>query len=103
LNQWSQALAGRVIREAGGNEAAQIERLYQILYARAPDKVEKETLLAFWDSHEKVLLEQASSGKFAVNLPIGLSDTRHVNPIRDAAFVDLVHALANSNEFTYRL
>ena len=33
---WSQALAGRVIREAGRNESAQLDRLYQILFSRLP-------------------------------------------------------------------
>ena len=32
--QWSQTLAGRVIREAGNDERAQFNRLYQILFSR---------------------------------------------------------------------
>lgn len=101
--EWSKALAGRVIREAGGNEAAQIDRLYQILFSRAPDKVEKSTLLAYLDRHEQVLAQQASEGTLMVNLPVGLKNPATLNPIRAAAFVDVVHALANANEFTYRL
>jgi hypothetical protein len=47
---WSQALAGRVIRGAGMDESACLDRLYQILFARNPDQQEKATLLA---SHAK--------------------------------------------------
>jgi hypothetical protein len=38
---WSQALAGRVIREAGSDESAQLNRLYQILFSREPSKTER--------------------------------------------------------------
>ncbi len=99
---WSQALAGRVINEAGKDESAQIDRLYQILLSRSPDKAEKADLRAFLDSQEKVIRNKATDGKFAVNLPIGLKEGQTGDPIRLAAFVDLVHTVANSNEFTYR-
>jgi hypothetical protein len=101
---WSQALAGKVIREAGNDESAQLDRLYQILYARNPDKSEKSALQAFLGSQEKLIKEKASasSGKFAVSIPTGLKDTQTLDPIRAAAFVDLVHTVANSNEFSYR-
>jgi len=100
--EWSQALAGRVIREAGANESTQIDRLYEILFSRLPDKSEKTLLLSFLDSHEKVIRGNARDGKLSIALPTGApaSDTR--NPLRDAAFVDLVHTVANSNDFAYR-
>ncbi|HLN25476.1 MAG TPA: DUF1553 domain-containing protein, partial [Patescibacteria group bacterium] len=101
--QWSQALAGRVIREAGPSESAQFDRLYQILFGRLPDKTEKATLASFLDKHELVLKEQELNGKLTINLPSNLTDTKNLNPLRAAAFVDLVHAVANSNEFVYRL
>jgi hypothetical protein len=168
--QWSEALAGRVIHEAGNNESAQLDRLYQILYARSPDKFEKSTLLAFLDKQEKLASDQLKAGK-ATALPEGYRETQPVksdledlykslygrtpdrfekaallsfldaqqrkaakaqqadddsddkpnndkaadkaapippsptdkrNSARATAFVDLVHAVANSNEFTYR-
>jgi hypothetical protein len=85
--QWSGALAARVTREAGSDVQAQLERLYQILYARSPDGWESDTLQSFLFRQEKVIAEQQSGKQIAA---------------RDAAFVDLVHALANSNEFIYR-
>ncbi|MDB5978754.1 MAG: hypothetical protein JWR07_5514 [Nevskia sp.] len=100
--QWSQALAGRVIREAGDKQSAQVNRLYQILFARNPDKFEKTTLQAFLISHEKVIADKATDGKFAIALPVGLKSSGTANPIREAAFVDLVHTVVNSNEFNYK-
>lgn len=99
---WSKALAGRVLRERGASASAQLDGLFEIAYARKPDKQEKTTLLAFLDSQEKVLKAQAANGKFAVNVPIGLEKAGPLDPIRAAAFVDLTHAVVNSNEFTYR-
>ena len=99
--QWSQALAGRVIREAGGDPAKEIDRLYQILLARAPDKQEKKALLAFLDEHQKVIAQKAADGQLSLALPLGL-DKAPIDPLRAAAFVDLVHTVANSNDFSYR-
>jgi hypothetical protein len=100
--QWSQALAGRVIREAGNDDSARITRLYQIAFARDPDSTEKQTLLAFLDSHAKVIQAQAGDGKQQLALPVGLKQEETPNPVREAAFVDLVHAVANSNDFAYK-
>jgi len=159
--EWSRALAGRVIREAGTDAEAQIQRLYQILYSRAPDAVEKGKLLAFLDEQEKITGKQlAQGGKVAIPEGYGISpalyskvdklyesaygrpadrferaalieylgtqqqkfasaedeeasgnptvalfderETKKLSPARAAAFVDLVHAAANSNEFSYR-
>ncbi|QSA96435.1 DUF1549 and DUF1553 domain-containing protein [Methylococcus sp. EFPC2] len=100
---WSKALAGRVINEAGKEESAQLDRLYQILFARTPDRAEKDALQAFLTTQEKVIKQKAAAGKFGLNVPTGLKDAESLDPIRAAAFVDLVHTVANSNEFAYRL
>lgn len=100
--QWSQALAGRVIREAGDSEGKQLDRLFQILFARNPDRSEKATLEAFLNTHEKVIKAKAADGKLALAEPVGLKDTATLDPMRGAAFVDLVHTVANSNDFSYR-
>jgi len=106
--QWSQALAGRVIREAGADPDRQIERLYEILFARSPDKFEKSTLKSFLVDHQKVIGEGGVDGKLQIAQPIGafektsLKTPAEPNPVRDAAFVDLVHTLVNSNEFAYK-
>jgi len=99
---WSQSLAARVINEAGKDESAQFNRLYEILFARTPSKDEKAALKEFLAKEEAVVREKAASGSFAVAIPKGLKDTKDFNPVRAVAFVDLVHAVANSNEFAYR-
>jgi len=99
---WSQALAGRVINEAGNSETAQLDRLYQILLARNADKAEKVALHEFLVKQEKTIKEKAGDGKFAVSTPTGLKNASDQDPVHLAAFVDLVHTVANSNEFSYR-
>ena len=99
---WSQALAGRVINEAGNNESAQLSRLYQILFSREPSKEEKAALKDFLAREESVVQKKVTDGKFEVAVPTGLKDPTQMNPVRGAAFVDLVHTVANSNDFAYR-
>ena len=45
---------------------------------------------------------KATDGKLALAEPVGLKDTNTLDPMRGAAFVDLVHTVANSNDFSYR-
>ena len=99
---WSQSLAGRVINEVGKDESDQIEHLYQILFARVPTDDEKSTLVGFLDGQEKVIKKKVAEGKFTASLPVGVKDSDSLDPVRSSAFVDLVHAVANSNEFIYR-
>jgi Protein of unknown function (DUF1553)/Protein of unknown function (DUF1549) len=107
--QWSQALAGRVIREAGHDAGKQIGHLYQILFAREPDRFEKSTLQAFLREHQKVIEQDGDKdGKLELAQPVGrlvatsYKSSDAPDPLRDAAFVDLVHSLVNSNEFAYK-
>ena len=99
---WSQALAGRVINEAGVSEDAQLNRLYEILFARQPNKTERVALKEFLANEQIVIKQKAASGKFEVAVPGGLKDTKNFDPVKSAAFVDLVHTVANSNDFAYR-
>ncbi|MGC3944558.1 MAG: DUF1549 and DUF1553 domain-containing protein [Chryseolinea sp.] len=99
---WSQALAGRVINEAGNDENAQLNKLYEILFARRPDKSETVALKAFLANEQIVIKQKAASGRFDVAIPEGLKDTKNFDPVKSAAFVDLVHTVANSNDFAYR-
>jgi hypothetical protein len=99
---WSQALAGRVINEAGESDAAQIDRLFQILYARKPYKTEKLALQTYLSNQQKAIRAKAADGRFGLNVATGVSDVQALDPVRSAAFVDLVQTVVNSNEFAYR-
>ncbi len=99
---WSQALAGRVIKEAGNDEDAQIDYLYKILFARKADSAERATLKKFWKQEQKAIEAKAWGDKFEVAVPTGLTQTAQLSPVKAAAFVDLVHTVANSNDFAYR-
>ena len=99
---WSKALAGRVINEAGLDESAQLSRLYQILFSRDPNKAETAALKEFLNNEEKTVASKTSNGKFEVAVPTGIKSNIKINPIKAAAFVDLVHSVANSNDFAYR-
>jgi hypothetical protein len=100
---WSQALAGRVINEAGQDESAQLDRLYEVLFSRRPSSAEKTALKGFLGQQEKVITQKAAAaGKYEIAVPTGLKENTTIHPIRAAAFVDLVHAVANSNDFAYR-
>jgi len=99
--QWSQALAGRVINEAGADESAQLDRLYEILFSRKPTQEEKQILEAFLAQHQKTLADKADDGKLTLAQPVGVK-AKPADPLRASAFVDLVHTVVNSNEFVYR-
>lgn len=100
--EWSKSLAGRVINEAGDDKSDRINHLYQILFARNASDDEIDTLQAFLEQQEQVIRDKAKDGKFEVNVPVGVKDKKIDDPVRAAAFVDLVHTVANSNEFIYR-
>ena len=95
-----------VINEAGKDESAQFDRLYEVLFARKPTKDEKTALKAFLAQQEKIVAEKVAdaskTGTYSVAVPTGLKQKTALDPVRAAAFVDLVHTVANSNDFAYR-
>lgn len=99
--QWSQSLASRVIKETAHNPEARLGRLYQILLARLPDEWEAQTARTFLDTQGKVIAQRLAAGK-AIGVPSGYSEAEGLDRAHAAAFVDLCHALINSNEFVYR-
>jgi hypothetical protein len=105
---WSRALAGRVLNEAGAKQSEQFERLFKILFARSPDKFERQQLARFLDEQEQIIRSWIARGEISATLPLGLTNvaltTRAPAPdhVRLAAFVDLTHSLVAANEFVYR-
>jgi hypothetical protein len=82
--------------------SAQEDRLYQILFSRNADKAEKTALHDFLNDQEKIIQSKATDGKFVIGTPVGLKTNKPQDPIKLTTFVDLVHTVANSNEFTFR-
>ncbi len=77
----AKAFAERVLREAGSEPGAVIERAYRLALGRSPDAAERDTMTAFLERQAKV--NSAASEAFG------------------AAVTDLCHALLNVNEFLY--
>jgi len=103
IEEFAQALAGRILKEAN-DDSSRIDRLYQVLFSRNPDAFEKQALTAYLDDHARVLEQKAdNNGRLLLATPIGfkLSESK-IDPLRAAAFVDLVHVVGNSNDFVYR-
>ncbi|WP_111978727.1 DUF1549 and DUF1553 domain-containing protein [Algibacillus agarilyticus] len=99
---WSQSLAGRIINEVGMEGNDKFKRLYEILFSRLPSRIEIKQLKKFLTEQESLVIEKSWSDQFAIAVPTGVDAVTKLNPIKASAFVDLVHAMSNSNEFIYR-
>ncbi len=86
---------------------AEVDQVYRALYGRGADHYEQVALVSYIEKQQKA---DASRGAGTVLAADAKADTKSdaaaapVDPraARAAAFVDLTHALANSNEFSYR-
>jgi hypothetical protein len=96
--EWARGLAGRVLNDSGLSAEQQIDRTYRLLFSRAPRPEESKSILEFLE-HQTVLLNQRMAGNQKPPLPDAVPEG--MPPARAAAFVDLCHALINSNEFIY--
>ena len=94
----ARALAGRILREAGGDTDARIRRAYAIVLCREPTAAELEQARGFLASQAQ-LLEQAKprAGRCG-NRPVR---RRPIDPAEAAAWVDFALAMLNRNEFLY--
>jgi hypothetical protein len=74
----------------------EVDKLFQVLYGRGADRYEKASLVSYIGKQK----DGASDAQSQRDAPAaGPVDPQAA---RAAAFVDLAHALANSNEFSYR-
>jgi len=130
--QARQIAAGRKVNLPDGYGVApplgaEVDRLYKVAYGRAPDRFEQAALVEFIDKQKQkeakwatapnpnydpvALAAAAAAANAAANAPppaddaaAGGDDGAKNDPAaaHAAAFVDLVHALANANDFLYR-
>ena len=96
---WAQAFAGRVLKEAGPDQNAQIDRAYRLAYGRRPDSFEKDSVLTFLAKQTPLIAQRATAGQKLAQ-PTYIPEGADLN--QSAALVDLCQMLFNSNEFVYR-
>jgi Protein of unknown function (DUF1553)/Protein of unknown function (DUF1549)/Planctomycete cytochrome C len=96
--EWSRALASRVLNDSGLNAGQQVERAYRLALARAPKPEEAAAVLDFL-TQQSILTGQRLAKNEKLPLPDAIP--QGMSPAMAAAFVDLCHALLNSNEFLY--
>jgi hypothetical protein len=98
VREWSRALAGRVLNDGGLSPEQQVERVFRIVFSRAPNRDERIAILDF-------LKQQAAeiSTRLARDEQVAMPERvpQGMDPARAAAFVDLCQTLLNSNEFVY--
>ena len=98
LVEWSRALAGRVLNDAGLSLDQQVERAYRAVLSRPPN-AEERTQVADFLRRQTVLLSERLARNEKPPLPDKLP--AGMDPAHAAAFVDFCHSLLNSNEFVY--
>jgi hypothetical protein len=94
----AKALAGRLIRDAGDDPQAQVDRAYRIVLARPPSPEESSRALAFLSAQAALLRDRARDGQplaQPTDAPVG------ANAAEAAALVDFALAMLNRNEFVY--
>jgi hypothetical protein len=77
--------------------AVEVDRLFKTLYGRDADRYERASLVTFIDKQKKADADPQPKPEASPAAPDASPEAA-----RAAAFVDLAHALANSNEFSYR-
>src|SRR5262245_16832143 len=94
----SRELAGRLFKEAGGDERAMISRLYELTLARNPRLDELRLSQSFLKGQAAVIRDRIARGETVSklrDLPKGVDEAAA------AAWVDLCLATMNLNEFVY--
>ncbi len=83
--------------------ASQIDKFYKTVYGRTPDRFEKAAFVQYLDKQqEKAAKARAAGADDEDDAGGAKKGENRQDAARAAAFVDLVHAVANSNEFLYR-
>jgi hypothetical protein len=82
---------------------SQIDKFYKTVYGRTPDRFEKAAFVQYLDKQQEQAATARAAGADDEDDAAGAKKgAGRQDAARAAAFVDLVHAVANSNEFLYR-
>ncbi|MDQ3011410.1 MAG: DUF1549 and DUF1553 domain-containing protein [Acidobacteriota bacterium] len=92
------AFAGRVLKECEADANAQIAAAYSLAFSRKPDAAEKQIALEFLQKQATIIKARIDQKQAVAQVP---DLPASIDPSHAAAFVDLCHALLNSNEFVY--
>ena len=98
LQEQSKAFAVRVLREAGPDDAARVERAYRLALCRPPGDGERRAALDFLAGQTELLRDRLRA-RLPVGVPLETPDG--VDPAAAAALADFCLALLNRNEFLY--
>jgi Protein of unknown function (DUF1549)/Protein of unknown function (DUF1553) len=98
LQEQSKAFAVRVLREAGADDAARVERAYRLALGRGPSDGERRTALDFLTAQTDLLRDRLRA-RLPVRVPPETPEG--VDPAAAAALADFCLALLNRNEFLY--
>jgi hypothetical protein len=96
---WAEAFAGRLLKEAGTDQNAQIEKAYRLALSRRPDGFEKDSVMTFLTKQKAVIEKRLAAGE---NLALPKYVPAGYEPTTASALVDFCQMLFNSNEFVYR-
>lgn len=96
---WARSFAGRVLASGGASESDQIHTAWRLAYGRPADASELGLARSFLARQTALLSTSRAQGKPA---PVPDPMPRDLEAGRAAAWVDLCHALLNSNEFVYQ-
>ncbi len=98
VTDWARSLAGRVLNDTNLSTDQELDRAYRLVLSRTPTPAERKTMRDFLDKQTALLAgRQAQNEKF----PLPDQLPADIQPAFAGAFVDLCHALINSNEFLY--
>jgi len=89
IHEQAEAFAKRLMHEAGPDDAARVQRAYQLAYARSAEPRELQAVLGFLEKQR---------AQIAADLPSGTTDE---NLVRAKALSNLCLVLLNTNEFAY--
>jgi hypothetical protein len=95
---WSRALAGRVLTDAGQDKQRIAERLYQLALSRAPSPRELQLAHDFLTRTARQQQDRLTANQ-AILTAVGAPP--ETDPALGSAVVDLCHVVLNVNEFAY--
>jgi hypothetical protein len=89
------------VEDVNPEVGVEVDQLFKTLYGRDADRYERASLVTFIDKQQKAEADKQpnKAGPASADSAVAPADP---HAARAAAFVDLAHALANSNEFSYR-